>query len=381
MTTADLPPQNPVTVRLDLQVPLPHRATLPWTVRFDKIFGRSVPIAAVAALLSVLAALGGYLWDRRSREASPGAPVLYVPPDGLGPVQTTYIVNEKVGDHALVATLLYMAERRLVHLDRAGSKQWTVTGVATPDQWAAVDPVTREVGDALGVTAVGAKLRVTGSQTAGQKLSDAKTRLVSSCRSWARTQGLMVSVAAEWAGRVLVIVCLVLAIVGFAGALTWTMWGLPFAAFAIAGIGLLASGVGTRRTPSGRRMWSRAAGFQRLLTTPSAEDRFDYAARKDLFISYIPYAVAFDAAEQWAAKYRTATGSEPPVPTWYPISSDSRAATLYSSDGFNSFDSAVSASISAYNAAQSSSSSSGGSSFSSSGGSWGGGGGGGGGTW
>ena len=63
MTTADLPPQNPVTVRLDLQVPLPHRATLPWTVRFDKIFGRSVPIAAVAALLSVLAALGGYLWD------------------------------------------------------------------------------------------------------------------------------------------------------------------------------------------------------------------------------------------------------------------------------------------------------------------------------
>jgi len=383
VTTAGLRPQNPVTVRLDLHVPLPHRSTLPWTVRFDKTFGRSVPTAGVVALLSLLAALGGYLWDRRSREASPGTPVLYVPPDGLGPVQTAYIVTEKVGDHALVATLLHMAERRLVHLDRARSTRWTITGLAAPDQWAAADPVTREVGDALAVTTAGAKFSVTGSETAGGKLSDAKDRLASSCRSWARTEGLVVNVAAEWAGRVLVVVCLVLAVVGFAGAFTWTMWGLPFAAFAIAGIGLLAGGVGTRRTPSGRRMWSRAAGFQRLLATPSAEDRFDYSARRDLFISYIPYAVAFGAAEAWAAKYRAATGSEPPIPDWYPVSRDTSPATLYSSSGgFASFDSAVSASISAYNASQSSSSSSsGGSSFSSSGGSWGGGGGGGGGTW
>ncbi len=380
VTTGGLPPQNPVTVRLDLQVPLPHRATLPWTVRFDKVFGRSVPVAGIVALLSVLTGLGGYLWDRRSREASPGAPVLYVPPDGLGPVQTAYIVNEKVGDHALVATLLHMAERGLVRLDSAKPTRWTITG--TGDQWAAVDPVTWEVGDALGVTTAGAKLSVTGSQTAGLKLSDAKDRLGSSCRSWARTEGLVISVAAEWVGRVLVILCLVAAIVGFAGFFTWTMWGLPFAAFAIAGIGLLAGGVGTRRTPSGRRIWSRAAGFERLLATPSAEDRFDYAARQDLFISYIPYAVAFGVAETWAAKYRAATGSEPPIPTWYPVSLSSGPATLYSSSGgFASFDSAVSASISAYNASQSSSSGSGGSSFSSSGGSWGGGGGGGGGTW
>lgn len=382
VTTAALPPQNPVTVRLDLQVPLPHRATLPWTERFDKILSRSVPIAATVALLSVLAGLGGYLWDRRSREAAPGAPVLYVPPEGLGPVQTAYIVNEKAGGHALVATLLYMAERGLVRLNKTTAKHWKVAGLGTPEQWAAVDPVTREVGEALGVTTAGATLNVAGSQTAGQKLADARERLEAGCRSWSRTRGLMVNVAAEWAGRLLVVAALVLAVVGFAGAFTWTMWGLPPAAFAIGGIGLLAGGVGTRRTPSGRRLWSRAAGFERLLTTPSAEDRFDYAARKDLFISYIPYAVAFDAAEKWAAKYRTATGSEPPVPAWYPVSSGTRPATLYSSSGgFDSFDSAVSASISAYKSAQSSSSSSGGSSFSSGGGSWGGGGGGGGGTW
>lgn len=382
VTATGLPPQNPVTVRLDLQVPLPHRSTLPWTAPFDKVFGRSVPVVGVVALLSVLAALGGYLWDRRSREAPPGTPVLYVPPEGLGPVQTAYIVNENVGDHALVATLLYMAERKLVRLERARATRWTLTGLGTPEQWAAVDPVTRAVGDALGVSTAGATLRVTGSQAAGEKLSEAKGRLVSSCRSWARTQALVVTAAAEWAGRVLVVVGIALAVVGFAGFFTWTMWGLPFAAFAIAGIGLLAGGVGTRRTPSGRRLWSHAAGFERLLATPSAEDRFDYAAHRDLFIAYIPYAVALGAAEAWAAKYRTATGTEPPIPDWYPASRDSSPATLYSSSGgFTSFDSAVSASISAYTAAQSSSSSSGGSSFSSSGGSWGGGGGGGGGTW
>ena len=382
VTTGALPPHNPVTVRLDMQVPLPHRATLPWTVRFDPIFGRSAPVAGMVVLLSVLAAVSGFLWRRRSREAPPGAPVLYVPPDGLGPVQTAYIVNEKVGDHALVATLLYMTERGLVKLERAEATRWTITGLANGERWDAVDPVTRAVGDALGVTTAGSTFGVTGSQTAGQKLSEAKGRLVSSCRSWARTKGLVVSVAAEWVGRLLVIVCLLLAIAGFAGFFTWTMWGLPFAAFATAGIGLLGSGVGTRRTPSGRQLWSRAAGFERLLATPSAEDRFDYAARQDLFISYIPYAVALGVAEAWAGKYRTATGSEPPVPDWYPTSRDSSPATLYSSSGgLVGFDAAVSASISAYNASQSSSSSSGGSSFSSSGGSWGGGGGGGGGTW
>ncbi len=144
-------------------------------------------------------------------------------------------------------------------------------------------------------------------------------------------------------------------------------------------IGLFAKGVGTRRTEAGRQLWSRAGGFERLLATPSSEDRFDFAASKDLFISYIPYAVAFGVADRWAGKYRIATGQEPPVPMWY-----TGAAGLYSPDGFTGLNSAVAASISAYmayQAAQASSSGSGGSSWSSSGGSWGGGGGSGGGSW
>ena len=112
-----------------------------------------------------------------------------------------------------------------------------------------------------------------------------------------------------------------LAAIGFLGWLGGpTLHGLPFAAFALGGVGLQQSGVGARRTALGRGIWSRAGGFERLLSTPSSEDRFDFAARKDLFIAFIPYAVAFGVADRWADKYRVATGQEPPIPGWYPYS-------------------------------------------------------------
>ncbi len=381
VTTESLPAQHPVTVRIDLQVPLPDRVMLPWTARFDRMLGRSWPTAKLVALLSAIAAGSGYLWARRSREPSPGFPVMYTPPDRMGPVQTVYLVKETVGDHAVVASLLYLAERKLVRLTGAGSQHWTLTGVGTPDQWTEIDPVTRKVGETLQVTAVDAVFRANGSLKAGEKLCTAANALTSSCASWARTEGYVVSAVWERAGRVAVVAALGLALVGFSGAFTATMWGLPFAGFASAGTGLLATGVGTRHTPSGRRLWSRAAGFERMLATPSAEERFDFSARRDLFTAYIPYAVAFGVADRWAAKYRTATGQQPPVPPWYPARSPGGAARLYSSGGFAGFDAAVAASISAYRSASARSSGSGGSSFSSSGGSWGGGGGGGGGTW
>ena len=109
---------------------------------------------------------------------------------------------------------------------------------------------------------------------------------------------------------------------------------------------VLRPGVGSRRTALGRQAWSQAGGFERLLTTPSAEDRFDYAARQDLWLAYIPYATAFGAADAWADKYRSATHQEPPVPYWYPAYAVSGHGSSSFSSSFDSFDSAVSSSIS-----------------------------------
>ena len=131
-------------------------------------------------------------------------------------------------------------------------------------------------------------------------------------------------------------------------------------------------------------MWSRAEGFHRLLSTDSAETRFDFAARKDLYLAYIPFAVAGGAAALWAKKYQDTMGAAAPQPAWYNSSSSSSDSghgfTGGSGDAdFDSFESALSSSIGAYTASQSSSSSSSGGGSSSSGG--GGGGGGGGGSW
>ena len=87
------------------------------------------------------------------------------------------------------------------------------------------------------------------------------------------------------------------------------MWALPFAAFFLFSVRSWADGVGTRRTEAGRELWSRAGGFHRMLATDSAETRFDFAARKDLYTAYVPFAVAAGAAALWAKKYETTTGT------------------------------------------------------------------------
>ena len=145
--------------------------------------------------------------------------------------------------------------------------------------------------------------------------------------SWASSAGLVRTAPNEYFGRFAWVVAVLLAALGFSGWGWATMWGLPCAAFAIGGVTLLATGVGHRRTPAGRIVWSQAGGFERLLSTPSAEDRFDFAARKDLFIAYVPYAVAFGVADRWAEKYRVSTQSEPPIPGWYPYDVDRSTAT------------------------------------------------------
>lgn len=364
----DLWRYTPLTLRVDLAVPLPPQNRLPWTERYDTVLGRSLPLVALVAVLAMAAAVGGYLWMRRSREPAPGFPVLYAPPRGLGPAHCAYLVDESVGEHALIATLLYLAERRLVRLQAVDGQRWLVTGLADPARWAQIDPVSRQLGERLGVTAVGSSLFVDGGPDVAATVSRARDAIATDCQQWAREQGIIAPAAGERVGQFAVIGALIVAVIVFAGIVGPTMWGLPPAAFAVGGIGLLATGVGTRRTDAGRAWWSQAAGFRRLLATPSAERRFNFAARTDLYLAYIPYAVAFGVADAWAAKYRMATGWEPPIPLWYPFVCD---GPRFFAASLDSFSATVSSSLRSYGQATSAGA----------GMSWGRGGGGGGGTW
>jgi uncharacterized membrane protein len=137
----------------------------------------------------------------------------------------------------------------------------------------------------------------------------------------------------------------------------------------------MGTGAGTIRTQSGRELWSRVGGFYRVLSTDSAEARFDFSGRKELYTAYLPWAVAFGCADTWAKKYKIETGEEPPVPLYYAYAG---ASTQNFADSMvHDFNSTVSSAISSYEATQSSSSSGGGGGFSGGGG----GGGGGGGSW
>src|ERR1700754_377304 len=148
-SAVNLAPRTPVTVRAGVDVPTPQQATLPWPSAWDRILGQSVTGVVWIAGLTVAFGLGAFLWYRTTVEPSPGFPLQYAPPPGLGPVQTEYIRTETVAKNGLTATLFYLAERRLVDLRQVNEKQWNIRGIAGAGAWADVDPVSVAVGSAL----------------------------------------------------------------------------------------------------------------------------------------------------------------------------------------------------------------------------------------
>jgi uncharacterized membrane protein YgcG len=378
-------------VRAAMQPAAPERATLPWSTTWDPLLGRTVWVTVALLLLSAGAGVLGAMLARSTREEPPGFPVQYAPPAGLGPVQAVYLDTEDDGPNPLVASVLHMAQRGLVRLERPTEEHWRIIGIATEEQWRSVDAVTREIAQLLGLTASAdgrASFDADGTEGAGRKLDGVNDAIRPAVVRWSESAGLMEPSDRESTIRALWIAAAVLAVLLFAlpAVLLWaglsaqlapTLVGLPFAAFVLGAVGLSAPGVGQRRTVPGRVEWARAGGFRRLLATPSSEERFDFAARQDAFIAFIPYAVAFGVADRWAEKYRTEMGQEPPIPIWYPMYAGHAASGFYSGGDFDSFGSSVRSSIAAYTAAQSASSSGGGGG----GGGFGGGGGGGGGSW
>lgn len=168
-----------------------------------------------------------------------------------------------------------------------------------------------------------------------------------------------------------------------------------FWAFSIGTIGLLtlplillgvavmiSSGAAPARTAEGSRILAQTKGFELYLRTAEG-NQLRFEEGQDIFSRYLPYAVAFDIAEEWAKKFEdlAAQGFDVPVPNWY-VGSLAGTAFWMHAGGFShsigQFSSLADAAISAPTP-----SSSGGSGFGGGGGFSGGGGfgGGGGGGW
>lgn len=367
----DLEAGTPVTVSTELPIETPeqeHRQL--WPTRLDGIFGQSTVGAVLALLLGLGAAVLGYRLSHSTREKAPSFPLMYAPPEGVGPAQAAYVLKEKVDTKAFVASLMHAAEHGAATFTRDGGT-WTIAG-ADESRRAALDPVTEQL---LLDLAVGARPFTASpdSVESGKRLEQVLAAFTSGTRHWAQGSGVMTMAGVGGASGVLVIGAVILAgVIAFMNPLDASIWAIVPGLFAVFGIEALAPGAGTRRTRSGRELWSRTGGFHRVLSTPSAEARFDFAGRKDLYTAYLPWAVAFDCADEWAKKYRVEVGEEPPAPSYWGGYGGVHTGA-YVSQMVDSFDSTVDSAISSYQATQSSSSGGGG------GGGFGGGGGGGGG--
>ncbi|MGZ8738232.1 MAG: DUF2207 domain-containing protein [Nocardioides sp.] len=375
--TGELAANTPVTVGTGLDVATPEAGkTLPWSARFDRVLGTNLVLLVLVLLLAAAAAVVGAVVSRRSWERQPGFPLMYAPPDGIGPAQATYIFREGIDKEAYVATLMYAAERGAVDLDKRDGS-WSIADKNGAEGWAGLDPVTSGVAHLLG----GPGTTFTASPEdveAGKRLKSEIETFEQNTRAWATREGHLVTSGLGGLGSTVILAA-------FGGAIAIAIWnplsmtaiGLVPGLFAVFGASLMAPGSGTKRTRSGRDLWSKVGGFHRVLSTDSSKDRFEFSGREELYTAYIPWAVALGCADEWAAKYRTETGAEPPVPSYFGHAYAGAGAGAYVSSMVDDFSSTVDSAISSYQATQSSSSSSGGGGFSGGGG----GGGGGGGTW
>lgn len=376
VTTGSLPAQTPVTLLVGQDVPTPDQTTLPWSGRWDRVLGRSLPGAIAIGAVTVAFAVLGLLLALFTFERAPRFPLQYAPPDGIGPAQASYILTEAHDRKQYVATLLHAAEHGAITLT-PGEDAWTITDKGGPQGWAGLDPVSTSVAGLLsgpGTSFTAGRKDV----SAGLKLKTAIASFDAAVTQWARGSGFLTRAGIGGFGGTLVLG----ALIATGAIVIWhpfdiTFLGLPTAAFFATGLPMMATGASTKRTAAGRELWSRVGGFKRILSTTSAEDRFDFSGRKELYTAYIPWAVAFGCAKEWAAKYRLETGEEPPVPAYFGGYGYGYAGLGSGIDSMvDSFDSTLDGAISAYDATQSSSSSGGGG-FSGGGG----GGGGGGGSW
>jgi uncharacterized membrane protein YgcG len=377
--TGPIDARTPVTIRtgLDMATPDVEGKSLPWSVRFDPVLGGSLVLLVLVVLLAFGALAWGSVIGARSREPKPAYPLMYAPPDGIGPAQGSYLLTETVDKEAFVASVLEAAEQDAVTLDRQGAA-WTITDKGGAEAWAKLDEVTTQVARLLhgpGTSFVADPNDVEAGKRLKTRLSDFE----SSTKSWAEGKGLMVPSGLGSIGGFVVMA-------GFAAVVAVLIWnpvgmtaiGLIPGFFAVGAVSLLRSGSGTRRTAAGRELWSRLGGFHRVLSTPSSEQRFDFSGRQELYTKYIPWAVAFGVADQWAEKYRTEMGAEPPTPRYLGSAYTGSVLGTGITQMVDSFSGTLDSAISSYEATQKSSSSGGGGGGFSGGG---GGGGGGGGSW
>lgn len=318
------------------------------------VFGTSRALAALAlGITAVLTVVPALVVRRLVSVAPPRFPLSYSPPAGIGPVQAAALLPGASPAAAFRAAVLHARNHDLIRLERDGD---VLTLRAGERDGADLDEATRKVG--LLITE-GDVTRL--DEASRMRASIVRGRVLGAARQWVEDQGLLVpapirprhvkaraasvsifpavvmilhaipglptmwilipgvltaaglATLAMEAGRKMVatVGILVVALVPYfaivipAGIEYASIWGI------VALILLLCNGMVHKQigfegrgfmvpSAAGRQVWSELGGFRRALATESSRDRFDFAGRQDLFLTYLPWAVLFGVEEVWA---------------------------------------------------------------------------------
>ena len=273
---------------------------------------QNIVLFGTLAFVGLTLALVG-LTFARSRERRPDISPRFEPP-GPDPLTCAWTLDESPASRGVPAVLLNLVAHGVVGFD---AEQRSVQDSDGPD-WISLTRTTAPVPDLVGFAAAlnnlglyqpGSSRTISkDSVSDGKLLSSLDDEITGEIDDRVMREGFATRVGGSgWA-----LLFAFLAIIGGFSALIWLNSGLLVATLLLvaAAAGLLINRRDTTRlTDRGAAMRDATAGFKQVLSTPASVERFDYAARVRHFDEFLPWAVAFDCADEWAASCTPPPGS------------------------------------------------------------------------
>jgi uncharacterized membrane protein YgcG len=329
------------------------------------------------------------------RGGKPVVAVQFTPPQGVQPGMVGTVIDETVNTVDVSATLVDLAVRGHLTIEQIesgmfGRRDWRLTRTAPTAEQAQVPLHDYEQVLLDGVFAGGSQTTLSALRNEFKPTLDRVRSLMYDevvRRGWFRRSPQAQRSGWTFLGGAM----MVLPVVGFQflGGSLWRLGsatGLPVPPGLLLAVGSFAAGaivffLGRRmaaRTADGSAVLAQSEGFKQYLVTAEAT-QIKWEEAQDIFSRYLPYAIVFGVASQWAATFEkvaaaaAAAGHTLATPLWYVGSWSSFGGIA---DGMDSFATTAGGTFT------STPGSSGGSGFSSGGGfSGGGGGGSSGGSW
>lgn len=362
----------PVRTGVTWKALLPPAGLTAVPVRSADQWWHSPWLLAVGVLLA--AGLALLIWRLRERRAST-APAFAEPDPDILSLAWTW--REDPPNEPYQTMLLQLTQLGALTLEVQPEGQYS----DEKPEWVQLTRTSEPVPDIAGapeflenmdLTSPGSSVRIDSDSVAvGEKVKTTEATVTNAAVTGARDRGFATASPLGYFVHLVASTCGVLSLLVLLT--TRQIW--PAAMLAVpAVVGIFSDrSLRTRLTDAGLAARDAVSGLRVALSTKASVERFDYSLKVRYFAQFLPWAVALDCADEWAAACKPDTPGAEADPSY-----QAARSSYFASHAISTAVATVSAgAAAAYAATQSSSSGGGGGGFSSGGG----GGGGGGGTW